>query len=55
MAIHNHVIFRSCNAMFSLLNREGSANCVHILHSVHMLLYIHIVIGKCVHMIVESQ
>ena len=28
MAIHNHVIFRSCNAMFSLLNRVRCSSVV---------------------------
>ena len=31
----------------------GSGNCGHLSHSVHMLLYNHIVVGKYVHMIDE--
>ena len=45
--------------MYSWFNifvtRGGLGNCGHVSHSVHMLLYNDIVIGKYVYMIVESQ
>ena len=41
--------------MSDSIYRGGSGNCGHVLHSVHMLNYNHIVIGKDVDTIVESQ
>ena len=37
------------------LYRGGSGNCGQVSHSVHMLLYNHIDIGKYLHMANESQ